>query len=84
MVIGGAVDGTSSGLGFSDNLSKPAAAVGVAGGIVTAGLGLAGLRAQNGKTSEFDFTSNMLAEFFDRPTLSNSTYPPLIWPCSVP
>jgi len=79
IIIGGGVGATSAGLGFSDSLTKPAAAVGVAGGVLSAGFGLAGLHAQNGKSSHFDFISNMLAEFFDRPALSNSLYPAVIW-----
>jgi hypothetical protein len=79
IIIGGGVGATSAGLGFSDSLTKPAAAVGVAGGVVSAGFGLAGLHAQNGKSGHFDFISNMLAEFFDRPALSNSLYPAVIW-----
>jgi hypothetical protein len=40
---------------------------------------MAGIHAQTGKSHEFDFHSNMLAEFFGRPTLENSEYPPTIW-----
>jgi hypothetical protein len=79
IIIGGGIGATASGLGYSDNLTKPAAVVGVTGGVISAGLGLAGLHAQNGKTHEFDFNSNMLAEFFDRPALSNSLYPSIVW-----
>jgi len=79
IIIGGGIGATSSGLSYSDNFTKPAAVVGVASGAVSAGLGLAGLHAQNGKSSHFNFISNMLAEFFDRPALSNSLYPAVIW-----
>jgi hypothetical protein len=79
VIIGGGIGATSAGLGYSDNLTKPAAVVGVAGGILSAGLALGGIHAQSGKTSPFEFNSNMLAEFFDRPALSNSLYPAIIW-----
>lgn len=78
-LIGGAVGATSSGLQFSSNLTKPAAGVGIAAGTLSAGFALAGIHAQAGKSGPFDFQSNMLAEFFDRPTLQNSQYPPIVW-----
>jgi hypothetical protein len=79
VIVGGAVGATSSGLQLSSNLTKPAAGVGIAAGTFSAGLALAGIHAQTGKSSQFDFQSNMLAEFFDRPTLANSHYPPTVW-----
>jgi hypothetical protein len=79
ILVGGAVGATSSGLQLSSNLTKPAAAVGIAAGTLSAGLALAGIHQEKGKTSPFDFDSNMLAEFFDRPTLPNSQYPATIW-----
>jgi hypothetical protein len=79
VIVGGAVGATSSGLQLSSNLTKPAAGVGIGAGTLSAGLALAGIHAEKGKTSQFDFESNMLAEFFDRPTLPNSQYPATIW-----
>jgi hypothetical protein len=79
VLVGGVVGGTSSGLQLSSSLTKPAAGVGVAAGTLSAGLALAGIHEQRGGTSLFDFDSNMLAEFFDRPTLPNSQYPATIW-----
>ncbi|HEY4047179.1 MAG TPA: hypothetical protein VGM27_09980 [Acidobacteriaceae bacterium] len=79
VIIGGAVGATSSGLQLSSNLTKPAAGVGIAAGTLSAGLALAGIHAQAGKSSQFDFQSNMLAQFFDRPTLPNSQYPSTVW-----
>lgn len=79
VIIGGAVGATSSGLQLSSNLAKPAAGVGIGAGTLSAGLALAGIHQQKGRSSEFDFESNMLAEFFDRPTLPNSRYPATIW-----
>jgi hypothetical protein len=79
VIIGGAVGATSSGLQLSSNLTKPAAGVGIGAGTLSAGLALAGIHQEKGSTSEFDFESNMLAEFFDRPTLPNSRYPATIW-----
>jgi hypothetical protein len=79
VLVGGAVGATSSGLQLSSNLTKPAAGVGIGAGTLSAGLALAGIHQEKGKTSPFDFDSNMLAEFFDRPTLPNSQYPATIW-----
>jgi hypothetical protein len=79
VLVGGAVGATSSGLQLSSSLTKPAAGVGIGAGTLSAGLALAGIHEEKGKTSEFDFESNMLAEFFDRPTLPNSRYPETIW-----
>ena len=79
VIVGGAVGATSSGLQLSSNLTKPAAGVGIGAGTLSAGFALAGIHAEKGKSSPFDFESNMLAEFFDRPTLPNSQYPATIW-----
>ncbi len=79
VLVGGTVGATSSGLQLSSSLTKPAAGVGIAAGTLSAGLALAGIHQQKGGTSPFDFDSNMLAEFFDRPTLANSQYPSTIW-----
>jgi hypothetical protein len=79
VLVGGTVGATSSGLQLSSNLTKPAAGVGIAAGTLSAGLALAGIHQEKGGTSPFDFESNMLAEFFDRPTLPSSQYPSTIW-----
>lgn len=79
IIVGGALGATSSGLQLSSNLTKPAAGVGIGAGTFSAGLALAGIRAETGKSGRFDFPSNMLAEFFDRPTLPNSQYPATVW-----
>jgi hypothetical protein len=79
VLVGGTVGATSSGLQLSSSLTKPAAGVGIAAGTLSAGLALAGIHQEKGGTSPFDFDSNMLAEFFDRPTLPNSQYPSTIW-----
>jgi hypothetical protein len=79
ILIGGGVGATSSGLQLSSSLNKPAAAVGITSGALSASLAFAGIRAQKGHTSPFDFSSNMLAEFFDRPTLPDSRYPSTVW-----
>jgi hypothetical protein len=79
VLVGGAVGATSSGLQLSSSLTKPAAGVGIAAGTLSAGLALTGIHLEKGKTSPFDFDSNMLAEFFDRPTLPSSKYPATIW-----
>jgi hypothetical protein len=79
VLVGGAVGATSSGLQLSSNLTKPAAGVGIGAGTLSAGLALTGIHQEKGKSSPFDFQSNMLAELFDRPTLPNSQYPSTIW-----
>lgn len=86
VIIGGGVGATSSGLQLSSALDKPAAAVGIAAGSASAGLALWGIHAQKGGTQSFDFDSNMLAEFFDRPMLPDSHYPATVWTflCEAP
>jgi len=79
VIIGGGLGATSSGLQLSSTLTKPAAAVGIGAGTASAGLALAGIHAQKGGTEVFDFGSNMLAEFFDRPMLADSHYPATVW-----
>src|ERR1700733_6425617 len=79
VLVGGTVGATSSGLQLSSSLTKPAAGVGIAAGTLSAGLALTGIHQERGGTSLFDFDSNMLAEFFDRPALPNSQYPSTIW-----
>jgi hypothetical protein len=66
-------------LQLSSTLNRPAAGVGIAAGTASAGLALVGIRAQRGGGSSFDFQSNMLAEFFDRPALPGSHYPATVW-----
>jgi hypothetical protein len=79
IIAGGGLGAASSGLQLSTTLNKPAAGVGIGAGAFSAGLALFGIRAQKGDTSHFDFQSNMLAEFFDRPSLPDSKYPEMIW-----
>src|ERR1700743_576984 len=69
VLVGGAVGATASGLQLSSNLTKPAAGVGIGAGTLSAGLALAGIHQQQGKTSQFNFDSHMLADFFEPPTL---------------
>jgi hypothetical protein len=78
-MIGGGLGATSSGLQLSSALNKPAAGVGIGAGTASAGLAIAGIHAQKGKTEEFRFDSNMLSEFFDRPALPDSHYPKTVW-----
>ena len=79
VLVGGTVGATASGLQLSSNLTKPAAGVGIGAGTLSAGLALVGIHEEKGQSSRFNFESNMLAEFFDRPTLPNSQYPETIW-----
>jgi hypothetical protein len=79
VIVGGGLGATGSSMQLVTGLEKAGNAVDIAAGTVSAGLAVAGIHAQQGKTSRFDFASNMLAEFFDRPLLPNSHYPPTIW-----
>lgn len=79
IIIGGSLGATSSGLQLSSQLTKPAAAIGIGAGALSASFALAGIHAQTGKSSRFDFESDMLAQLFDRTTLPNSQFPALIW-----
>src|ERR1700739_2893937 len=78
-IVGGGIGATSSGLQLSSGLSKPAAAVGIGAGTLSAGFAAVGIHAQAGKSSRFDFESNMLAELFGRTALPNSQYPATVW-----
>jgi hypothetical protein len=79
VIVGGGLGATSSGLQLSSTLTKPAAGVGIGAGALSAGFGIAGIHAQKGGTSQFDFQSNMLAQLFDRPVLPDSQYPATLW-----
>ena len=78
-LLGGGVGATSAGLQLSNTLTRPAAGVGIAAGALSAGIAVAGIRAQKGKTMQFDFASNMLAQFFEKPALPDSVYPATVW-----
>lgn len=78
-LLAGGVGATSAGLQLSSKLTKPAAAVGITAGAISSGIAIAGIRAQKGKTMQFDFASNMLAQFFERSTLPDSVYPATVW-----
>jgi hypothetical protein len=79
ILLGGGLSATSSALQLSTNLNKSTTAIDLAGGSASVGFALVGIYAQKGGSSRFDFNSNMLAEFFDRPVLSNSQYPVTVW-----
>jgi hypothetical protein len=79
VIVGGGVGATSSGLQLSSTLTRPAAGVGIGAGTLSASLALVGLHAQKGGSRPFNFQSNMLAEFFERPALPDSRYPATIW-----
>ncbi len=79
VIVGGGLGATGSSMQFVSSLDKAGNAVDIAAGTLSAGLAVAGIRAQQGRTGRFDFGSNMLAEFFDRPTLPDSRYPATIW-----
>ncbi len=79
IIVGGGLGATSSGLQLSSTLTKPAAGIGIGAGAAAASLALLGIHAQKGRSSPFDFESNMLAEFFERPLLPDSRYPETVW-----
>lgn len=78
-LIGGGLGGTSAGLQLSTTQTAAAAGTGIAGGAIAAGIALYGIHAQKGETRTLETESNMLAQFFDRPILPTSHYPPVIW-----
>jgi hypothetical protein len=79
ILLGGGLSATSSVLQLSTNLDTVSSALDIAGGSASVGFALMGIHAQKGGSSRFDFNSNMLAEFFDRPTLPTSQYPATVW-----
>jgi hypothetical protein len=79
ILLGGGLSATSSVLQLSTNLDTASSALDIAGGAASVGFALVGIHAQKGGSAPFDFNSNMLAEFFDRPTLPTSQYPATVW-----
>jgi hypothetical protein len=79
IVSGGTLGATSAGLQLPSGENKASSIVGIAGGVLSATLAISGIRAQKGGTRLFDFSSNMLAELFDRSTLDDSRYDPIVW-----
>jgi hypothetical protein len=79
IVSGGTLGATSAGLQLPSGENKASSIVGIAAGVVSSTLAISGIRAQKGGTRLFDFSSNMLAEFFDRSTLDDSRYDPIVW-----
>ncbi|WP_263356377.1 hypothetical protein [Acidicapsa ligni] len=78
-LVGGGLGGTSAGLQLSTKQTAAAAGTGITGGALAAGLALYGIHAQKGESRVLETDSNMLAQFFDRPVLSTSNYPPIVW-----
>jgi hypothetical protein len=79
IVSGGTLGATSAGLQLPSGENKPSSLVGIAAGVLSSTLAISGIRAQKGGTRLFDFSSNMLAELFDRPALGDSRYDPIVW-----
>jgi hypothetical protein len=79
ILLGGGLSATSSVLQLSTNLDTASSALDIAGGAASVGFALVGIHAQKGGSAPFDFSSNMLAEFFDRPMLPTSQYPATVW-----
>ena len=79
IVSAGTLGATSAGLQLPSGDNKASSIVGIAAGLVSSTLAISGIRAQKGGTRIFDFNSNMLAEFFDRPPLGDSRYDPIVW-----
>ncbi len=78
-LFGGGLGATSAGLQLSSKQTNATVATGIAGGTISAGLALYGIRAQRGGTRALDTESNMLAQFFGWPELPASHYPRVIW-----
>jgi hypothetical protein len=79
IVSGGTLGATSAGLQLPSGENKASSIVGIAGGVLSSSLAISGIRAQKGGTRLFDFSSNMLAELFDRSTLGDSRYDSIVW-----
>jgi hypothetical protein len=79
IVSGGTLGATSAGLQLPSGDNKASSVVGIAAGVLSSSLAISGIRAQKGSTRVFDFSSNMLAEFFDRPILGDSRYDAIVW-----
>jgi hypothetical protein len=79
IVTGGTLGATSEGLQLPSGQNKASSIVGIAAGAVSSSLAISGIRAQKGGTRLFDFNSNMLAGLFDRSTLDDSRYDPIVW-----
>ena len=79
IVTGGTLGATSEGLQLPSGQNKASSIVGIAAGAVSSGLAISGIRAQKGGTRLFDFNSNMLAGLFNRSTLDDSRYDPIVW-----
>lgn len=76
---GGTLGATSAGLQLPTGENKASSMVGIAAGVLSSTLAISGSRAQKGETRLFDFSSNTLAELFDRSTLGDSRYGPIVW-----
>lgn len=79
IILGGGLGATSAGLQLPAGQKTASAVVGIAGGALSSGLAISGIRAQKGSTRVFEFNSNMLAQFFSRPALEDSRYDPIVW-----
>ena len=79
IVSAGTLGATSAGLQLPSGENKASSMVGIAAGLVSSSLAISAIRAPKGGTRIFDFNSNMLAEFFDRPALGDSRYDAIVW-----
>ncbi len=78
-LLGGGLSAASAGLQLSAKQINAAVATGIAGGAMSSGLAIYGIRAQRGSARVLDAESNMLASFFGRPEMATSHYPAVIW-----
>jgi hypothetical protein len=79
IVSGGTLGAASAGLQLPSGENKASSVFGIAAGVLSSTLAISGIRSQKGGTRLFDFSSNMLAELFDRSTLDDSRYDPIVW-----
>jgi hypothetical protein len=70
---------TSAGLQLPSEENKASSVIGIAAGVLSSSLAIPGIRARKGGTRLFDFSSNMLAELFDRSTLGDGRYNPIVF-----
>ncbi len=75
--IGGTTGTAASALGFTMH-DHAAAVIGIIGGVATAALTFAALRASHGRNQELMVASNMLSQVFAHPADANNVYPPVV------
>ncbi len=79
IIAGGGLGGASAALQLPSGQNTASSIVGITAGALSSSLAISGIRAQKGGARVFEFSSNMLAQFFDRTPLEDSNYDPIVW-----